>query len=284
MDLRLADKVVFVTGASGGIGRALAEAFLAEGSRLVLHAHSQLPGLQAWVDARPAGERQRVSVLGADVRDAEALSAALAAAVRRLGRVDVGIANAGAWPVPDVPLQRMDPERLRQTLEVNLVGAALTARAFLACLEQCGPRADGEGASLLFMGSTAGRFGERGHADYAAAKAGLVGLMESLKHEIVDLDPYGRVNLIQPGWTVTHRVRPVLEQPGHIRRVLATMPLRQLARAADIARTALWLASPALARHVSGQVITVAGGMEGRLRWAPEEIDEAAVRRRLVQD
>ena len=282
MDFRLQDKVVLVTGASGGIGRAVAEAFLGEGARVVLHGHGQFDALAEWAATRPDAER--TLCLRADVTDPGALDALVDAAVERWGRVDACVANAGIWPTADVPLHAMDPARFRQTVEVNLLGSAFTARSFLAALARSGPRDDGDGASLTLIGSTAGRFGERHHGDYAAAKAGLVGLMETLKHEIVDLDPYGRVNVIEPGWTVTHMVRPVLQQEGHIRKVVATMPLRQLARAADIARTVLWLASPTLARHVSGQVITVAGGMEGRVRWTADEVDEDAVRARLEQD
>jgi 3-oxoacyl-[acyl-carrier protein] reductase len=97
----------------------------------------------------------------------------------------------------------------------------------------------------------------------------------------VELDPYARVNLIEPGWTVTHMARPALEEPGVISKVVRTMPLRQLGRAVDIARAALFLASPAAARHVSGEVITVAGGMEGRALWEGAPIDEAGIRERL---
>jgi hypothetical protein len=97
----------------------------------------------------------------------------------------------------------------------------------MATLAATGPRGDGHGASLGFVGSTAGRFGEAGHAEYATAKAGLVGLMRSLKNEIVTLDPFARVNAVEPGWTVTHMVRPTLDQPGVIARALATMPVRQ---------------------------------------------------------
>ena len=78
--------------------------------------------------------------------------------------------------------------------------------------------------------------------------------------------------------------RPALSNPGTIAGVVRTMPLRQLARAKDIAATALWLASPRLARHVSGEVVTVAGGMEGRVRWEQGDVDEDAVRARLEQE
>ena len=71
-------------------------------------------------------------------------------------------------------------------------------------------------------------------------------------------------------------------EPGLVERVVRTMPLRQLGRAQDIARLAVFLASPAAARHVSGQIITVAGGMEGRVQWETEDVDAAEVLRRIV--
>jgi 3-oxoacyl-[acyl-carrier protein] reductase len=282
MDLDLADKVVLITGASGGIGRALAETFAAEGSRLILHGHARTDALRAWLDEQPW--KTRALVVRADVRDAEAVAAAVAQGRSHFGRVDCCVANAGAWTPSDLGLHEASVERLTDGIAVNLLGSMWTARAFLTGLAQDGPRTDGHGASLVFIGSTAGRFGEQGHAEYAAAKAGLLGLMRSLKNEIVALDPFGRVNVVEPGWTVTHMARPALEQAGVISRALATMPVRQLGRAEDVARTVTWLCSPSAARHVSGQVITVAGGMEGRQLWEPADIDEDAVRRRTQGD
>ncbi|MFT5478386.1 MAG: 3-oxoacyl-[acyl-carrier protein] reductase, partial [Planctomycetota bacterium] len=159
-----------------------------------------------------------------------------------------------------------------------------TARAFMQCLARTGPRADGHGASLIFTGSTAGHFGERGHADYAASKAGLTGLMMTLKNEIVLLDRYARVNVVEPGWTVTEMARRSIQEPGVVERVVQTMPVRQLGRARDIARTTAFLASPSAARHISGQVITVAGGMEGRILWEQDQVDGDQVRQRLTTD
>lgn len=274
MHLGLKDKVVLVTGASGGIGSAMAEGFAAEGAQLVLHAGSKLAELErSW--------GSRALVVQAEISDCAAVERMFAAALAKFGRVDCVIANAGRWTPEFALLHQASEARIRSNLETNLLGTLWTARAFLGALAETGPRADGHGASLVLIGSTAGRFGEKGHAEYAVGKAGLYGILRSIKNEIVALDPFGRVNLIEPGWTVTRMARPSLEQPGVIASVVRTMPLRQLARAEDIASAALFLSSPAAARHVSGQVITVAGGMEGRVQWETREVDEAAVRERL---
>jgi 3-oxoacyl-[acyl-carrier protein] reductase len=281
MDLALAGKVVLVTGASGALGRATAEHFAAEGARVALHGHTAIDELDDWVLAQPW--RERSMTVAGDVRSPDAMDAAVEEVRASWGRIDVCVANAGRWPEEDLRLDQCTPERLRETIETNLLGAVWTARAFFSCLARTGPRDDGHGASLLFVGSTAGRFGERFHADYAAAKAGIVGLARSLKNEIVLLDPFGRVNVVEPGWTVGHRPKPALDREGAITRVVRTMPVRQLGRAADVARALVLLASPAASRHVSGEVLAVAGGMEGRVLWTEADVDEAAVRRRLAE-
>lgn len=281
MDLGLAEKVVLVTGASGGIGRALVEVFAAEGAHLVLQGHRNLERLEAVCAAAPW--REHALVVHADVTDPAALEDAFERALARFGRVDACIANAGVWPPDDRPLADLDDARLREVIEVNLFGALFTARAFLRALARTGPRADGAGAALVFTGSTAGRFGERGHADYSASKAALVGLARTLKNEITLLDPYGRVNVVEPGWTVSDMTRKNLHEPGVVENVVRTMALRQLARPVDVARTVAFLASPA-ARHVSGAVVSVAGGMEGRVLWEREGVDGDAVRARLAPD
>ena len=277
LDTGLRELSVLITGASGGIGFATAELFRAQGSTLTLHAHTRVDELGARIRERafPAN----TACFAADLRSAEASEAMLRAAVERFGRVDVCIVNAGVWPPEDEPLHRMSAERLREVIEVNLLGALHTARAFLGALERSGPRSDGRGASLCFVGSTAGRFGERGHVEYAASKAALRGIVPTLKNEIVELDPRGRVNLVEPGWTLTSMADEALSDDALVRRSLATTPLLALARPVDIATAIVFLSSPLLARHVTGEVLTIAGGMEGRLRWTPEQIDPAALRR-----
>jgi len=282
MELALADKVVWITGASGGIGRAIAELFAEEGARVALHGHANAGAARAWLGKQPW--RERALFVTADVRRAEEVDACAREIRERWGRIDACVANAGVWPPEDLPLDEIPEARLRDTLEVNLLGALLTARAFLGVLRATGPRPDGHGAALVFTGSTAGRFGERDHADYAASKAGLVGAVMSLKNEIVRIDPGGRVNLVEPGWTVTHMARPALDEPGTVERVTRTMALRQLGRAKDIARAVAWLVSPTASSHVTGQIVTVAGGMEGRLLWDEGEVERGAILGRLDRD
>lgn len=281
MDLHLNDRVAWVTGASGGIGRAIALELGREGARLALQANRGRASLEAWVAEQAFSDR--VLVLEADVRDATAQRHCAERIAERFGRLDVCVPCAGVWPTEDRPLDQLEPARLADTLAVNLSGALHTAAAFLGLLRSAGPHADGGGASLTFIGSTAARFGERLHCDYAASKAGLVGAMRSLKNEIAELDPYGRVNVVEPGWTVTHMARPALDQPGVVERVVRTMALRQLARAADIARVVTVLSSPYASAHVTGQVVTVAGGMEGRLLWNEGEVSREAVLARLTR-
>ncbi len=85
--------------------------------------------------------------------------------------------------------------------------------------------------------------------------------------------PRGRVNVVAPGWTLTEVTDKQFADKDKVRRVLQTIPLRKIGRAHDVAMTAVYLASSHLSGHVSGQIVTVSGGMEGRVLYAPEEVD-----------
>jgi 3-oxoacyl-[acyl-carrier protein] reductase len=280
MDLGLQGRIVFITGASGGIGQALARAFAAEGASLVLQAHSNLDALKKLVDEAALGDR--TLLLEADVSDPTAMETAMAHGVSHFGRLDACVINAGIWPKEDGVLAELPVARLRETIEVNLMGAIWTARAFMQQLMATGSHPDGEGASVTLIGSTAGRFGEQNHSDYSITKAAMYGMLRSLKNELPAIDPFARINLVEPGWTATPMAYPALDNPGVISGVLRTMPLAQIARAADIASAVLFLSSPLAARHITGEVLTVAGGMEGRVQRSSESVDEEAVRKRLL--
>jgi 3-oxoacyl-[acyl-carrier protein] reductase len=256
VDAGLAGQGVVVTGASGGIGAACARAFAAEGARVVAHYHRGEERAQALARELGAPVAQADLTVEADV---ERL---FAEARHALGAVDVCAAVAGVYPEEHVAVPDLDLARFQRTIAQNLTATFLTARAFLRGLE------GRESGALVLVGSTAGRFGEAGHADYAAAKSAIqVGLLLSLKNEAARLGPRVRVNAVAPGWTVSPMTRGLLE-PDDVRRITRTMPLRKVAQPEDVAAQVVVLASERLSGHVTGELVTVAGGMEGRVLHA----------------
>jgi len=248
METGLRGKRVLVTGGSGGIGAACARLFANEGAEVVVHFHRGRERAEA------VAEEIGARVAGADLTDETAVERLFDEA----GELDVCAAIAGVWPQTDEPVWELSLERWRATVDANLTATFLTARGFL---RQLGKR---EGA-LVLCGSTAGLIGEAGHADYAAAKAAITGgLLLSLKNEAVRRNPRCRVNAVAPGWTESPMTRGHVD-PERIRLVSRTMALRKVAQPADVAAQVVALASPALSGHITGQVVTIAGGLEGRV-------------------
>jgi 3-oxoacyl-[acyl-carrier protein] reductase len=275
MQTDLTGKVVIITGASGGIGSAIARKFAEEGARLVLH----------YRGSRDKAEALRRELSGADVllvradlvKEADARRL-LGAAMKKFGRVDTLVANAGSWETRDVPLHEMTLKQWRGTLDAVLTSSFLSAREFFKLV------ARQKHGNAVLIASTAGVFGEAGHADYASAKAAMAyGLTRTLKNEIARIAPHtknycgGRVNCVCPGWTIVPRNAAKLGNAAVVKKVTATMALPQIARPDDIANLVVFLSSDRLARHITGQTILAAGGMEGRLLWEPDEINPAIV-------
>jgi 3-oxoacyl-[acyl-carrier protein] reductase len=254
MDTDLAGKSVLITGGGGGIGGALVRAFAEEGARVAVHYRRSRERAESL-----AAEIKGVA-LQADLTIEEEADSLVPRALEALGRLDVVIANAGDWPQADEPVWEMSYERWRETLAANLGSVFLTCRAFLRHV------ATTKVGNIVIISSTAGIFGEAGHSDYAAAKGALAsGFALSLKNEIVRLAPHGRVNVVCPGWTLTDMARDALEDESLPARITRTMALEKLGRAEDVARVAVSLASDRISGHVTGQIVTVAGGMEGRV-------------------
>jgi 3-oxoacyl-[acyl-carrier protein] reductase len=254
MELGLQGKGVLVTGAAGGIGSAIVRAFASEGARVALHFRTSEKRAKALSSETGATPIQGDLTIESEVKQV------FSTAIEQLGRLDVLIANAGYWPSEDVPVWELSYERWRQTIAVNLDSVFLCCREFMKHIVGTGI------GNIVLISSTAGIFGEAGHADYAAAKSAVAGgLLKSLKNEIVRVAPKGRVNAVCPGWTATDMTRAELKDPSLVERVTRTMALNKVAAAQDVARVVVTLASDEVSGHVTGEAITIAGGMEGRV-------------------
>ncbi|KAI0776662.1 NAD-P-binding protein [Trametes elegans] len=250
MDFGLRDVHVLITGASGGIGLATVCSFLQVGARVTAHYNNNPAPLAPLLVAHgPA----RLRASQADVTREADVAQLFAAAAGEFGPVQVVVVNHARYEARAAPLAQMALEQWEATLRTNLTSAFLVVRAYLRGLE---------GAS----GGTAGKYGEAGHADYAATKSAMMyGLCLSLKNEIVKIAPGGRVNAIAPGWVKTPMAEESLMDPNVVYQALATTPLKKVATPEDVAGQVVIMSSPTLSGHISGQVLMIEGGMEGRL-------------------
>ena len=259
MESGLKEQCVLITGASGGIGGAIARAFAAEGARLVLHYHTQE---RAAAELRDGLDVSAVAIR-ADLRDAAQVDGLFAEALQTFPKLDVVVVNAGIWVSASVPLHEMTVAQWRQTQDADLTSAFLTCRAFLRHLRDV-PRA---AAAIVLIGSTAALLGEADHADYSAAKAAMVyGLTRTLKNEIVRLAPRGRVNCVCPGWTRTPMAAGLADDSPVMQRVQATIALKKIAVPEDVAAAVVCFWRRIGWRDTfSGAIVPVSGGMEGRV-------------------
>ena len=227
-------RLVLVTGASRGIGAAIAERFAAAGDTVVALSRS---------GEAPAGVARALAV---DVADSAAVTEAVKSAIADFGPVAVAIANAGI--TRDGLALRMSDEQWRDVLSVNLDGAFYTARAVLASMVRA------RGGSIVFIGSISPFYGVPGQANYAAAKAGLVGLARSLAREVASRGV--TVNVVAPGFVDTDMTTDLAGKDE----MLALVPAQRIGVPADIAGVVEFLAS-ADARYITGAVLPVDGGL-----------------------
>ena len=254
MDTGLAGARVLVTGGAGGIGTEITRAFASEGARVAIHHHTSVEAA-----GELAAEVDGLAVAG-DLTDEADVARVFRTAIDQLDGLDVCVANAGWYPGDDTPVWELGIDRWRTVIDRNLTIAFLTARGFLAHARTTGT------GSLIFVASTAGLFGEAGHSDYAAAKGAISsGLLLSLKNEAARIGDGVRVNAVAPGWTVTPRRAEEGIDLSHVSRATSTMARKELGSPQDVASQVVVLASDRLSAHQTGQVVTVAGGMEGRL-------------------
>ena len=240
-------RAVLVTGASRGIGAAIAHAFASSGDRVALHFGRNRDKAEALAAELPGDGHV---VVGAELADAEQVRTMVEAAAGALGGIDVLVNNAGifdpAHPIDDSSYEDWQ-HAWAETLNVNLVGAANAAFCALPHM--------GRGGRIVFVASRGAFRGEPSHPAYGASKAGMISLAQSLARR---LGPLGiAVSSVAPGFTETDMAAEALEgEEGEQRR--AESPLGRVARPEEVAAAVHYLASPA-AEMASGSVIDVNG-------------------------
>ncbi|KAF8189899.1 NAD(P)-binding protein [Mycena galopus ATCC 62051] len=260
MDLGLGSAHVLITGASGGIGLETTRLFLKQGARVTAHYNTNAASLNALL-AEFGSDKILATQANLSAEDDVVRLFSNSA----LGHVQVLVINHAISPPEDEPVASMTLDRWRNTIDTNLTASFLVSREYLRQLESASDELKAK-AAIVFVGSTAGKYGEAGHADYAASKSALMyGFMLSLKNEIVKIAPRGRVNCVAPGWVRTPKKEEKLKDPVFVHRALATVPLKKAAESWDIATQIICLSSAKISGHVTGHVVMVDGGMEGRL-------------------
>ncbi|KAK4549492.1 hypothetical protein LTR36_006489 [Oleoguttula mirabilis] len=246
----------------GGIGLEAVRTFRQLGARVTAHYNSNIGELRTLED---------VTCIQADVRDEASVDRLLQqAAEQNGGPVSVLVVNHGIWPSNNTGIADMELGQWQNTLAVNLTGPFLLCRAYLRALRNADVAVK-DTANIIFIGSTAGKFGEANHGDYAASKSALMyGLTPTLKNEIVSIAPRGRVNSVNPGWVATPMAEETLKDTAFVERALATTPLQKVSLPVDVATQIAVVASPVLSGHINGMNIMVDGGMEGRLLFPPK--------------
>ena len=245
--MRLKDKVAIVTGASRGIGRAVALALAREGAAVVVnYASNEKAALETLSLIGEAGGRAVVHQ--ADVSDWEACESLVRTALDNFGKVDILINNAGI--TRDNIVARMKREEWQAVLDANLTGAFNLVRAAMRPLLK-----QKSGGRIINISSVVGLAGGAGQANYAAAKAGLIGLTKSLARELASRQI--TVNAVAPGFIDTEMTAALTAELK--RNMLAQVPLGRAGDSAEVAELVLFLVMDG--GYITGQVIAIDGGL-----------------------
>jgi 3-oxoacyl-[acyl-carrier protein] reductase len=243
--IQLSGRIAFVTGASRGIGRAIATRLASCGAVVVAAARGD--NAQGTVDAiRAAGGQAEAVAL--DVTDAAAAEAAIAGAIGRHGRIDILVNNAGI--TRDQLMLRMKREDWEAVLATNLTSAYTLTQAVLK------PMIRQRSGRVICISSVVGQSGNAGQANYAASKAGLIGFAKAVALEVASRNI--TVNVVAPGMIETDMTHAIADKAKEA--LLTRIPLGRLGAPDEVAAAVAFLASDEAA-YITGQVLAVNGGM-----------------------
>ncbi|MFJ3303932.1 SDR family NAD(P)-dependent oxidoreductase [Streptomyces sp. NPDC086549] len=248
-DMGLEGKVVMVTGAGSGIGRAAVAAFAAAGA-LVVAAGRRLEPLDTSLQLAGLTTENGLAI-SCDVTDESSVAHAVETTVSRFGRLDAAVNTAGSFG-PTSPLAASRYEDAIEVVSVNLIGMWL-------CLKhQAGAMSSAGGGSIVTTGSVASFLGHSGSPMYAASKHGVVGLTKSAALQLAPQNI--RVNAICPGSTDTPMLRELYPDAAQLQARASRAPLGRIGQPEEAAAAAVWLASP-WSSYVTGQALAIDGGV-----------------------
>lgn len=242
---RFEGKVALVTGASRGIGRAIAQRLAADGAYVVAAARGENAAETVAAIVAAGG---RAEALSLEMTDADAVVAAVQRIVATQGRIDIVVSNAGI--TRDQLMLRMKRVEWDEVLATNLTAA------FVLCQAALKPMLKQRSGRIVAISSVVGQMGNAGQANYAASKAGLIGFCKSLAREVGSRAI--TVNVVAPGFVATDMTKAVAEETQQA--WAAQIPLGRLGTPDDIASAVCFLASDE-ASYITGQVLAVNGGM-----------------------
>lgn len=244
---RLDGRIALVTGGSRGIGRACCEALAAHGATVIVNYVKGEAAARSVADAVGAAGG-KADVAGFDVADSKAVDSGIEDILKRHGKLDILVANAGI--AIDGLLLRLKDEDLEKLWATNLRGAIACARASSRSMMR------GRWGRIIFMSSVVGEMGNVGQTAYAATKAGLIGAARSIAREYASRNV--TANVVAPGYIDTDMTATMSEEQKE--QLVKVVPLGRTGQARDIAAACLYLASEE-AGYVTGQVLRVNGGM-----------------------
>jgi 3-oxoacyl-[acyl-carrier protein] reductase len=250
MQISLENQVAVVTGGSRGIGAATVKLFAEAGAKVVFN-YRQAAGAAREVVRSCGQHAPNVVALRAEVSQMADAKKLVADAVRRFGRLDILVANAGIWNAEPAPIEQMTERQWDEMLAINLKGVYSVIHYAVPHMIR---RKSGR---IIVVSSTAGQRGEAFHTHYGASKGGVISLVKGLSTELA---PHGiLVNCVAPGWVDTDMCTPVVRNRREHQQALRTIPLRRFARPEEIARPILFLASE-MASYMTGEIVNVNGG------------------------